>query len=550
MMRHYIGVDVGTGSVRAAIVSEAGELMATSVAEITTWNRAVDHYEQSSDNIWSAVTTTVKSVLETSGVDKDQVRGVGFDGTCSLVVLDQHFQPVSVSKSGRPECNVILWMDHRAATQANTINQTGSSVLQYVGGRMSLEMQMPKLCWLKQNLKDQCWNHSAHFFDLPDFLTWRATHSMSRSLCTLVCKWGYVAGTETDSGWNGDFFKKIGLEDLIHDNYSKIGSEVRAPGEACGNGLTREAAEELGLNPGTPVGTALIDAHAGGVGCLGCVPSSLKSPLPAVTGRLVLICGTSSCHMAISKSAIFVGGVWGPYYSAMLPEHWLNEGGQSATGKLIDFVIESHPAYQEALSQANKSDVHIHSFLNSQLEVMTDNKGGQSVAQLTADLHIWPDFHGNRSPIADPSLKGMVCGLTLSSGIDNLALIYLATVQALTYGTRHIISEMNRSGHSISLVYLCGGLRNNQLFVTTTADILNMPVVLPDNTESVLLGSAILGARASGDCASIQDAMGKMGGKGSVVMPDKNVHQYHDKKYQVYLKMLEHQREYTQIMAQ
>ena len=60
-----------------------------------------------------------------------------------------------------------------------------------------------------------------------------------------------------------------------------------------------------------------------------------------------LICGTSTCHMCLSKDAIFVPGVWGPYKSAIIPDFWLNEGGQSATGALVNHIIDSHPARKE-----------------------------------------------------------------------------------------------------------------------------------------------------------------------------------------------------------
>lgn len=97
----------------------------------------------------------------------------------------------------------------------------------------------------------------------------------------------------------------------------------------------------MGLLPGTPVGTSLIDAHAGGLGLIGCSAGHIKQDFQT---RLSLICGTSTCHMAVSDAAVFAPGIWGPYFSAMVPGMWLNEGGQSATGKLLDHIIETHPA--------------------------------------------------------------------------------------------------------------------------------------------------------------------------------------------------------------
>ncbi|XP_010608769.2 FGGY carbohydrate kinase domain-containing protein isoform X4 [Fukomys damarensis] len=451
---YYVGVDVGTGSVRAALVDQRGALLAFADQPIDKWEPQFNHHEQSSENIWAACCVVTKKVVQ--GIDRSQIRGLGFDATCSLVVLDKQFRPLPVNHEGDFHRNIIMWLDHRAISQVQKINETKHRVLQYVGGMMSVEMQAPKLLWLKENLRETCWDKAGHFFDLPDFLSWKATGVTARSLCSLVCKWTYSA----EKGWDDSFWKMIGLEDFVADNYSKIGV---IGADVAGHGLICE---------GQPV-----------------------------TSRLAVICGTSSCHMGISKDPIFVPGVWGPYFSAMVPGFWLNEGGQSITGKLIDHVVQGHAAFPELQAKATTRCQSVYAYLNSHLDLI---KKAQPVGFLTVDLHVWPDFHGNRSPLADLTLKGMITGLTLSQDLDDLAILYLATVQAIAFGTRFIIEAMEAAGHSISALFLCGGLSKNPLFVQMHADITGMPVVLSQEVESVLVGAAILGACASGDFASVQ----------------------------------------------
>ncbi|XP_013001680.1 FGGY carbohydrate kinase domain-containing protein isoform X8 [Cavia porcellus] len=264
-----------------------------------------------------------------------------------------------------------------------------------------------------------------------------------------------------------------------------------------------------------------------------------------MTSRLAVICGTSSCHMGISRGPIFVPGVWGPYFSAMIPGFWLNEGGQSVTGKLIDHVVQGHVAFPELQAKAAARCQSVYAYLNSHLDLI---KKDQPVGFLTVDLHVWPDFHGNRSPLADLTLKGMVTGLTLSQDLDDLAILYLATVQALAFGTRFIIEAMEAAGHSINTLFLCGGLSKNPLFVQMHVDITGMPAVLSQEVESVLVGAAILGACASGDFPSVQEAMTRMSKVGKVVFPRHEDKKYYDKKYQVFRKLVEHQKEYSAIM--
>ncbi|KAM6918416.1 FGGY carbohydrate kinase domain-containing protein [Xenentodon cancila] len=515
---YFVGVDVGTASVRAALVTREGLITSTAQEPISIWEPQSEHYVQSSTEIWQKCCCAVKRVIHS--VRNSQVRGIGFDATCSLVVLDKSFQPVAVDRDGVTQRNVVMWMDHRAAEQATRITNGGHRVLSRVGGVMSPEMQPPKLLWLKENLKESCWDKASHFFDLPDFLSWKATGSLARSLCTLVCKWTYCP----PEGWDPGFWTSIGLEDLLENNFSKIGSETCPPGSPVGVGLTREAAADLGLNPGTAVGASLIDAHAGGLGVIGADVKGfdLSCEHQPITSRLAMICGTSTCHMAISEQPLFVPGVWGPYLSAMVPGLWLNEGGQSATGRLIDHIVKGHAAYSQLQEQAQQrvpfTGDNTYTYLNSLLGSMSNP--GSAVDLLASSLHVWPDFHGNRSPLADPTLKGMVIGLSLSQTLDDLALLYLATIQALALGTRHILEAMKEAGHDVSTLFLCGGLSKNSLFVQIHANAAGLPVVLPDQTDAVLVGAAVLGACASRDYSTIQEAMEKMARVGRVVQPD------------------------------
>ncbi|XP_054021635.1 FGGY carbohydrate kinase domain-containing protein isoform X2 [Dryobates pubescens] len=514
--KYYVGIDVGTASVRAALVDEHGTVVAHADQPIQIWEPQPGHYEQSSADIWAACCSVTKKVVR--GVDAGQIRGLGFDATCSLVVVDKQFQPLAVNCEGQNYRNIIMWMDHRAASQVERINATQHRVLSYVGGVMSVEMQPPKLLWLRENLQESCWEKAAYFFDLPDFLSWKATGVTARSLCTVVCKWTYTS----DGGWDDSFWKVIGLEDLVKDKYEKIGNHVLSPGEPVGKGLMPEAAKDLGLPEGIAVAASLIDAHAGGLGVIGADVKGHNLPCEnqPITSRVAMICGTSSCHMGVSETPIFVPGVWGPYFSAMVPGLWLNEGGQSATGKLIDHVVRGHVAFPELQAKAAASACSIYTYLNSHLDLI---KKSLPVGFLTVDLHVWPDFHGNRSPLTDLTLKGML-------------------------GTRHILETMETSGHRINTLFLCGGLSKNPLFVQMHADITGKPVVLSKEVESVLVGAAILGACASGDFASIQEAMAKMGKIGRVVQPAQEHKRFYDKKYEVFLKLVEHQREYRAIM--
>jgi FGGY-family pentulose kinase len=507
------------------------------------WRPEADLVEQSSDDIWKAICASVREAIAEAG-SKLTVRGIGFDATCSLVAIDEHGLPVTVSPTGRDEQNVIVWMDHRAIDQARRINEAGHDILRYVGNTISPEMETPKLLWLKENMP-ATWRRAAHFFDLPDYLTWRATGAESRSLCSTVCKWTYLGH---EGRWDESYFRQIGLGELADEKFKRIGTQVLPMATPAGNGLSAEAAADFGLAAGIPVATSIIDAHAGGIGVIGAaVDGTLPDPLQ-LERRLALIGGTSSCHMAVSNQPQFVPGIWGPYYSAMIPGLWLNEGGQSATGALVDFVVRSHAKGQEIESAAVAENRTVYEYLNAKLEKMTQSRSFSTA--LSRDLHVLPYFHGNRSPRADPTLRGMVSGLPLSDSAEDLARLYLATIQGIAYGTRHIIESMNEKGYRIDTIMACGGGTKNPVYLREHADATGCRLILAEEPEAVLLGSAILGAVAGGAFDKVTTAMGAMTRSGTVIEPAGGaVSAYHNAKYNVFKRMYDDQMAYRETMA-
>ncbi len=540
-----IGVDVGTAAARAGIFALDGACLGQAEHPIAVWRSGADQAQQSSADIWAAVVAAVSRAGAASGPVR--ARGIGFDATCSLVVLGSDASPLPVgadpdTDGASPVQDVILWMDHRALTEATDINATRHPVLCYLGGGISPEMQTPKLLWLHRH-RPEIFGRARHFLDLPDFLTWRATGAFSRSLCSAVCKWTYLGH---EGRWDESYFHAIGLGMLAEERFARIGTEILPPGAPVGEGLSPGAAAELGLPSATPVAASAIDAHAGGIGLVG---ASLDGHAPgrtALSRRLVLIGGTSSCHMAVSAEPRFVPGVWGPYFGAMVPDLWLNEGGQSATGVLIDHVITTHAAYPKLAEAARGTGLSIYEVLNARLEVLAE---GRDPATLTADLHLLPDFHGNRSPRADPSLRGMVSGLTLAAGPDDLARLYLATIQAIAYGTRHIVETLNGAGYAIDLVLAAGGGTRNSLFLRAHADALGLPIALAREPEAVLLGAAILGAVAGRAYPDIPAAMAGMSRIGRVISPATGATaRYHEAKYAVFRRLYADQMAYRALM--
>jgi D-ribulokinase len=541
MEQAFIGVDVGTASARAGMFAADGTLLATARRPIAIWHEAGDIVEQSSADIWAACTEAVRAVLKEAGQSPSRVKGIGFDATCSLVVLDGAGNPLSVSLSGDPRRNIIVWMDHRAIPQADRISATGDEVLRHVGGIISPEMETPKLLWLKEHLP-ATYNAAGHFFDLADYLTYRATGKTTRSICTLTCKWTYLAH---ERRWSHRYFERVGLADLLSNNCEKIGGEIVEPGAALGDGLLPERAAAFGLLPRTPVGAALIDAHAGGVGTVGGEGED-GGPVN-VLDRLAYIMGTSACIMATTETPRFVPGVWGPYFSGMIPGQWLNEGGQSAAGAGIEHLVRSHPAHAEAVAAAKATDVSLLDFLERRVVARFQTVG--ETALLARTTHVLPEFLGNRSPHADPNARAVIAGLDLDCDLDSLERLFVSGLCGLAYGLADVVDVMRTHSIPCRMMVISGGASRSPLVRQIMADTTGLSVALPATPEPVLLGAAMLGAVAGGAFASLREAMRAMSRLGPVTQPTAPAMiRFHSTKRRVYALMRQFEKESRMAM--
>ncbi|RYP03555.1 hypothetical protein DL764_005056 [Monosporascus ibericus] len=569
---HYIGIDVGTGSARACLIDSSGDIKALASEPIKLWQPQTGYYEQSTTDIWHCICQCVHRVVHQSGVDVSLIKGMGFDATCSLTVFAEDTdEPVTVTgpdfQNDGNDRNVILWLDHRPVDETEKINATGHNLLRYVGGKMSIEMEIPKVLWLKNNMPKELFDR-CKFYDLGDALTHLATGSETRSFCSTVCKQGYVpVGVDgSTKGWQEDFFEEIGLGDLTEDNFRRMGGVNGVNGKYLSAGefvgyLSEKASRELGLPHGIAVGSGVIDAYAGWIGTVGAkVDTEYGAPDHTVAAndmsqafqRLAAVAGTSTCHLAMSEKPVFVNGVWGPYRDVLLPDFWMAEGGQSATGELLRHVLETHPAHKDVIPLAEAMHTNMYDYLNIHLRELAEKVEAPSVSYLGRHFFFYGDYWGNRSPVADPNMKGAVIGLSPDSSVDGLALWYYATMEFIALQTRQIIEAMNKSGHIISTIFMSGSQCQNDLLMDLIATTCDMPVLIPRYVHAAVVhGAAMLGAKAAstdadGKTEHLWSIMDRMSKPGRLVKPGTNASEKKllDAKYEVFVEQCRTQQEY------
>lgn len=523
MADHLCAVDVGTGSARAGIFTGTGVLLARASAPIALERPQPDWAEHDSEDIWRAVCTAVRAAVDAANIDPMSIKGLGFGATCSLVVRTGDGTPLPVSPGGAANFDTISWMDHRAMDEAEICTASGHHVLDFIGGTMSPEMQTPKLMWLKRH-NQESWAKAGLALDLADFLTFKATGINARSQGTVTTKWTYLAH---EGGWQFDFFDAMGLEDLA--DRTGVVTDIVATGASIGP-LGPEAAVALGLGTDCQVAAGLVDAYAGVLGTVGGVSG------PKTETVLALIAGTSSCVMGFSPEPHPAAGLWGPYFGAALPGLWVSEGGQSATGALLDHVITR-------FGGGLVPDGAMHEKITARIEELLLAQGDG----LARDLHVLPDFHGNRTPLADPAPAGVISGLSLDKSFDGLVKLYWRTSVALALGIRQIVEHMNAHGYRIGTLLLAGGHAHSPVLTQLYADATGCAVEIFADNDAVLLGAAMSAASAAGLFADLGTACAGMRGTAQTIRPDPEQPDRFARDYRIFEKLRLHRQEIDDI---
>ncbi len=453
---YVLGIDVGTQSLRAALVDLSGRTLAYGVSPIETRYPRPTWAEQDPGQWWNAAGEAVQAALARSGVAPEQVVGIGLDCTACTVVACDH--------SGLPLRPALLWMDQRAFREADDISRTGDPILRYVSGRVSPEWMLPKALWIKRN-EPETYGKAAWIVECTDWMMHRLTGAWTLSLNHVAVKWNYA---RPDGGWPLGLLAAVGLDDLP----GKWPETIVPLGRGDGR-LSPSAGDFLGLRAGTPVAQGGIDAYLGmlGMGATG-------------DGDVAVIVGSSTCHLAQSKQGVFGSGAAGCYPDATVEGLYTIEAGQTATGSILDWYRRHFAGNEQA--EAARRGVSVYEVLDEQAAAVPAGSEG---------LVVRDDWQGNRSPFKNPGARGAIVGLSLAHGPGHL---FRALYEATACGTRHILEDAQKHGLSVDRVFLGGGGARSALWLQIHADVLNRPIHLTRETESCALGAAMSAAVGAG----------------------------------------------------
>ena len=375
MSKYAIGVDYGTLSVRALLVNiETGEEAATSVYEyphgvmeehLPTGERLPSGWAlQEPQDYVEGLIITIRNVLAEKKVLPEEVIGIGVDFTSSTVIpVKADCTPLCHLEkfTHNPHSYVKLWKHHGAEEEALQIDRIAKEReekwLPLYGGKVSSEWMIPKILETLHHAPD-VYKEADRFMEALDWIIWQMTGEETRSACGA----GYKAFYRHDSGYpTKDFFKALdpAMENIVEE---KLDAPIKSIGETAGY-LTDSMARELGLLAGTPVGTGIIDAHSSLPGC------GIGTP-----GTMMIIVGTSSCHMMLSETEAGIAGVGGLVKDGIMPGYFGYEAGQCCVGDHFAWFTDNcvPESYEQ---EARSRGISIHQLLT---EKLAGYKAGQS----------------------------------------------------------------------------------------------------------------------------------------------------------------------------
>ena len=506
MAKYALGIDFGTESARALLVDVAnGREVATHVVnyphgvideQLPTGPKLGKDWALQHPGDWLlTLRKSVRRVMKDSKAAPEDVIGIGIDFTaCTMLPVAADGTPLCMMPkyAKKPNAWPKLWKHHAAQDQADRINakarEMGLDFLDRYGGKLSSEWMYAKSLQILEE-SPAVYHGAARLIEGADWIVWQMTGEEKRNACTAGYKAAYEPKTKAYPP--RDFFAAVHPEwaGLVDD---KLSRDIYPQGAKAG-GLTPAMAKDLGLIPGTAVAVANVDAHVA-------VPAAtITQP-----GKMLMIMGTSICHMVLGTRPRRVEGMCGYVWDGIIEGYYGFEAGQSGAGDILAWLVDNAvpPAYHK---EARRRKLDVHAVLEEKAAQLRVGENGLVALD-------W--LNGNRSVLVDVDLTGMLVGLTIATKPEE---IYRALIESLAFGTRKIIDSFESSGVPVTELYACGGLPyKNKLLMQIFADVTGRTIRIARSEQTCALGSAMFGALAAGKRAggfdSVARAARKMAG--------------------------------------
>lgn len=433
-----LGVDIGTSSSKAVLVSLTGRRLAQAVREHAVARPRPGRVEMDGTVWWHEFAELTREMLAEHDVRVVAV-GVSGMGPCTLLTD-------AAGQALRPA--ILYGVDTRASAQIESLTARygEAAVVARCGSALTSQAVGPKLAWVAEH-EPETFAAARRLFMPSSYLVWRLTGSYvldHHSASQAVPLYDVEAGGWFVPWWN-DLAARIEPPRLAWS------------GEIAGT-VTSEAATATGLPPGTPVVTGTIDAWAEAL--------SVGAHRP---GDLMLMYGTTMFLIATLTRPLTAPPLWGTV--GTYPGSRCLAGGMATSGAITAWL-------KDLLGAGDYGDL---------LDAAAASGAG------ARGLLMLPYFAGERTPIEDARARGVVAGLTLTHTRGDL---YRAALEATAFGVRHNLEAFAAAGADIARIVAVGGGTHGGLWTQIVSDVTGQPQQVRAHAAGASLGSAFLAASA------------------------------------------------------
>ena len=494
---HILALDLGTTAIKAAIVSESGDVVGKSVKEYTLLTPSPLEVELPVDMYWESFKKSVQELLQCTGVPPADIGALGMSVQGETLVL--------VDGNGEPLSNAIVWMDNRAQEEAEILDEEFAHELTYeITGQVSIVPTWPaaKILWIKKHRPD-LFEKAHKFLLLEDYFIYKLTgrYVAESSLLSSTVYWNIRT-----KQWWPEMLDRLGLEE------SRL-PEIKESGEVVGT-ISPEVAKELGLNPDMIITTGALDQAAGAIGVGNVTPGLFSEN----TGAALAICATVNKPFIDPQMTM-------PCHYHGIPDLYMAHTFTSG-GMVLKWFRDRF--CQQEIEVSGLLGTDSYSLLVDEAENVPPGCGG---------LVMLPHLEGAMAPEDNPKARGVFFGFTLHHERPHFV---RAVMEAIAFMVRRNVDVLTELKIPVNEVICLGGGAKSPLWNQIKADVLNKKVVTTANDQdAACLGAAFIAGKAVGLYKDLEDAISRTVKVTKEYHPDDNNRKAYDEAYERYVQLYE-----------
>lgn len=491
---YLLGIDIGTSACKVAIFDQAGKVIATANGDYPVYYPQAGWVEQNPTEWWSAVASATQAVIAKSGINPNDISGVGIDG--------QSWSAIALDKSGKVLGNNPIWMDNRSEQIClETEARIGAeNIFNLSGNSLKAPYTTGKILWYKQHMPD-LYAQIATVLQSNSYIAYCLTGAITQEVSQ---GYGLHCFNMRTMQWDENMAKELGipmsfLPDICrsHDVVGKV---------------TAQAAAATGIPEGTPVVAGGLDAACGTLG-VGVIHDGQTQEQGGQAGGMSICTKTYSADPALILS---------PHVTS---DSWLLQGGTVGGGGALRWFEREFGAAERASGAACGKN---------SFEMLS--AAAESIAAGSDGVVFLPYMSGERSPIWDVQAKGVYYGLDFSKTRAHMA---RATMEGVAFSLRHNLDVAAAAGSKVDTLRAMGGAANSLVWTQLKADITQKRIEVPASDTASTLGAALLAGVGVGMYKNFDEAVAQTVAVNRVHEPNVDLYGVYDAQYETYLALYE-----------